>query len=97
MQRHYLAPEFKITTGENVKPVLDELTNRKINSVNDLQQWLKDNSEVAAVISEDGAWRYIKMTCNTQDETLQNEFNFFVTEIEPNLTPYTNELNKKLV
>ena len=74
MQRHYLAPEFKITTWENVKPVLDELTNRKINSVNDLQQWLKDNSEVAAVISEDGAWRYIKMTCNTQDETLQNEF-----------------------
>lgn len=97
MQRHYLAPEFKITTWENLKPILDELTTRVINSVKDLQQWLKDNSEVAAVISEDGAWRYIKMTCNTQDETLQNEFNFFVTEIEPNLTPYTNELNKKLV
>jgi oligoendopeptidase F len=97
MQRHYLTSEFKITTWEHLKPILDELTNRVINSVGDLQQWLKDNSEVAAVISEDGAWRYIKMTCNTQDETLQNEFNFFVTEIEPNLTPYTNALNNKLV
>lgn len=97
MQRHYLTPEFKITTWEHLKPILDELTNRVINSAGDLQQWLKDNSEVAAVISENGAWRYIKMTCNTQDETLQNEFNFFVTEIEPNLTPYTNALNNKLV
>ena len=97
MQRHYLVPTFKITTWVNLKPILDELTNRIINSAGDLQQWLKDNSEVAAVISEDNAWRYIKMTCNTQDETLQNEFNFFVTEIEPNLTPYTNALNKKLV
>ncbi len=97
MHRHYLSPAFKITTWEHLKPILDELTNRAISSVGDLQQWLKDNSEVAAVISEDGAWRYIKMTCNTQDETLQNEFNFFVTEIEPLLTPYTNALNKKLV
>ncbi len=97
MQRHYLSPEFKITTWEHLQPILDELINRRINSVSDLKQWLKDNSEVAAVISEDGAWRYIKMTCNTQDETLQNEFNFFVTEIEPLLTPYTNALNKKLV
>ena len=78
MQRHYLSPEFKITTWEHLQPILDELTNRKINSVSDLKQWLKDNSEVVAVISEDGAWRYIKMTCNTQDETFQNEFNFFV-------------------
>lgn len=97
MKRNYLSPDFKITTWENLKPLLEELKARPINSLGDLKQWLRDHSELDAVISEDGAWRYIKMTCNTQDEQLQNDFNFFVTEIEPHLSPYTNDLNKKLV
>lgn len=97
MQRHYLSRDFKITTWENLKPLLDELKQRSITSVNELKQWMRDYSEVEAVISEDGAWRYIKMTCDTQNEQLQKDFNFFVTEIEPHLSPYTNELHKKLV
>lgn len=97
MQRHYLKPDFKITHWDALKPLLDELKNRNIQSAEDLKQWLKDHSELEAVISEDGAWRYIKMTCNTQDEALQKDFNFFVTEIEPHLAPYANDLNKKLV
>lgn len=97
MQRHYLAPDFKITDWPHLQPLLDELKNRQFDSADDLKQWLKDHSELEAVISEDGAWRYIKMTCNTQDEKLQQDFNFFVTEIEPHLAPYANDLNKKLV
>lgn len=97
MQRHYLSSDFKITTWDHLQPLLEELKNRALNSVADLKQWMKDYSEVEAVISEDGAWRYIKMTCNTQDEKLQNDFNFFVTEIEPPISPYSNELNNKLI
>ena len=97
MQRHYLSSDFKITTWDHLKPLLEELKNRSLNSVADLKQWMKDYSEVEAVISEDGAWRYIKMTCDTQDEKLQSDFNFFVTEIEPQISPYSNELNNKLI
>jgi oligoendopeptidase F len=97
MKRHYLSTDFKITTWENLKPILEELKNRTINSVAELKQWMKDHSEIEAVINEDGAWRYIKMTCNTLDEKLQESFNFFVTEIEPFIAPYNNDLNKKLV
>lgn len=97
MKRHYLSSDFKIATWGNLQPILEELKNRSILSVNDLKQWLKDKSEVEAVINEDGAWRYIKMTCDTTSEQLQNDFNFFVTEIEPHLSPYTNDLNKKLI
>jgi oligoendopeptidase F len=97
MTRHYLSPDFKITNWDQLKPLLEELKNRTLHSVADLKQWMKDYSEVEAVISEDGAWRYIKMTCDTQDEKLQNDFNFFVTEIEPHISPYSNDLNKKLV
>lgn len=97
MKRHYLSPDFKITSWDTLKPLLEELKNRSIQTADELLQWLKDHSELEAVISEDGAWRYIRMTCDTKNEQLQNDFNFFVTEIEPHLAPYANELNKKLV
>ena len=97
MNRHYLSEDFRISNWEKLQPILDELKNRNINSVTELKQWMKDHSEVEAVINEDGAWRYIKMTCNTQNEELQESFNYFVTEIEPHISPYTNDLNKKLI
>jgi len=97
MNRHYLSEDFRISNWENLQPILDELKNRTINSVTELKQWMKDYSEVEAVINEDGAWRYIKMTCNTQNEELQESFNYFVTEIEPHISPYANDLNKKLI
>jgi oligoendopeptidase F len=97
MQRHYLPLDFKITNWDSLKPLFEELKNRAIHSIQDLRQWMKDYSELEAVISEDGAWRYIKMTCDTKDEILQNDFNFFVSEIEPHISPYANDLNKKLV
>jgi oligoendopeptidase F len=97
MKRHYLSEDFRVSNWENLKPFFDELKSRKINAVAELKQWMKDYSELEAVLNEDGAWRYIKMTCNTQNEELQDSFNYFVTEIEPNVSPYTNELHKKLV
>jgi oligoendopeptidase F len=97
MNRHYLSEDFRVSNWERLEPFFEELKNRKINSVTELKQWMKDHSELEAVLNEDGAWRYIKMTCNTQNEELQESFNYFVTSIEPNISPYTNDLNKKLI
>ena len=37
------------------------------------------------------------MTCDTTDEKLLNDFQFFATEIEPKIAPLNNELNKKFI
>jgi len=97
MNRHYLSEDFRVSNWERLEPFFEELKNRKINSVAELKQWMKDHSELDAVLNEDGAWRYIKMTCNTQNEELQESFNYFVTSIEPYISPYNNDLNKKLI
>jgi oligoendopeptidase F len=97
MTRQYLSTDFKISNWEQLQPILNELVNRPLTSLSELKQWLKDYSEVEAIINEDGAWRYIKMTCNTQNEELQESFNYFVTEIEPHISPYTNTLHQKLI
>ncbi len=37
------------------------------------------------------------MTCDTTDSELLQKFQYFATEIEPKIAPYSNDLNKKLV
>ena len=97
MRRHFVKQDFTVTTWELLKPYFDDLLNRNVNTKDELEQWLKDNSELGSVVSENMAWRYIKMTCDTANETLRNSFNDFIQNIEPNMAPIGNELNKKLI
>lgn len=95
--RTLLPEDFKVTTWEALKPYYDELLARPIASVAALEKWLKDISELDAVISEDAAWRQIRMTCDTTDKSLEEAFAYFCMEIQPQLQPYTDALNKKLL
>ncbi len=97
MQRHFVKADYSITTWDLLKPYFTELETRNINSITELEQWLKDSSELSSVISENMAWRYIKMTCDTANTELRNSFNDFVQNIEPQMAPIGNELNKKLI
>lgn len=94
--RTYIPAELNIK-WENLEPIFNELINRSLNSVKDLEQWLRDRSEIEAALEEDFAWRYIRMTCDTTDEKLLADFQFFATEIEPKIAPLNNELNKKFI
>jgi oligoendopeptidase F len=97
MKRHYVKADFKVTTWDLLKPYFEELQNRQINSAPELEKWLRDSSELGAVVSEDMAWRYIKMTCDTANAELRDRYNDFVQNIEPHMAPLSNELNKKLM
>jgi len=80
---------------DNLEPILNELTLRPINNVQELEQWLKDKSELEAALEEDFAWRYIRMSCDTANEELVKNFQYFATEIEPKISPIANKLNQK--
>jgi len=93
--RHFLPAGFTIDTWANLEPFFEELLQRPINNAQDLQQWFKDNSELGAVISQDVGWRYIKMTTDTANEAYQQAYQDFVTQIQPQISPFSNKLNKK--
>jgi oligoendopeptidase F len=95
-ERTYIPANFEIN-WENIEPLLLELKDRYINSVEALERWLKDRSELEAALEENFAWRYIRMTCDTTSEQLLQDFQYFATEIEPKIAPISNELNKKLI
>lgn len=97
MERKYLEKSYKVADWESLKPFFDNLVKRNINSKNELIEWFKDRSELEAVLSEDGAWRYIKMTCDTTDDNLRDRFNYFVQEIQPKIAPYSDRLNRKAI
>ncbi|PCJ84390.1 MAG: oligoendopeptidase F [Flavobacteriales bacterium] len=95
--RKFLNDTLKITAWEVLEPFFEDLKKRKINAVEELEKWLKDRSELEAVLEEDLAWRYIKMSIDTADESLTKSYEFFVQEINPKVAPYSNELDKKLL
>ena len=97
LERHFLPKDLVITNWETIEPYFKDLTDRPINSVDDLQHWLKDMSELEAAISEDACWRQIKMTCDTTNQALEESFTFFMMEIQPKIQPYADVLNKKLI
>ena len=97
LERHFVPLDFKVTNWEMLEPFFKTLVDQPIDSSEQLEQWLKDMSEVEAVVSEDACWRQIKMTCDTTDASLEEAFTYFCMEIQPKLQPYADQLNKKLI
>ncbi|MFM7671859.1 MAG: M3 family oligoendopeptidase [Bacteroidota bacterium] len=95
--RQYLPGGFQVDSWEGLAPYFNELEARDINSVKELEKWLKDASELEAVISEEACWRQIRMTCDTEDPKLAESFEFFMSRIQPTIQPVADRLNKKLI
>jgi oligoendopeptidase F len=93
-KRTYIPQELEMK-WDNLQPILNELLSRGINDVHELEKWLKDKSELEAALEEDFAWRYIRMSCDTANEQLVADFQYFATEIEPKISPIANQLNQK--
>jgi oligoendopeptidase F len=96
-KRKFVAQNLVIDSWESVKSYFENLVERTITSRADYLHWLQDKSELEAVIEEDAAWRYIQMTIDTRDEKWSNAYTLFVTKIQPELAPFEDKLNKKLV
>ena len=97
LARYFLPKEFVINYWSSLEPFFKELAERKIDSSEKLEEWLKDVNEIEAAVSEDACWRQIKMTCDTENKELEAAFNFFMMEIQPKIQPYADLLNRKLV
>ncbi|GAB5418714.1 MAG: M3 family oligoendopeptidase [Crocinitomicaceae bacterium] len=96
-QREFVDQELIIDAWEKIERYYADLLDRDISNKAAFEKWLHDISELEAILEEDMAWRYIKMTINTKDESLSQNYTFFVTEIQPKLAPLEDQLNRKLV
>ena len=93
--RTFLPIDFSITDWASIQPFYDELLNRDITSLEPLKQFLIDWSELEGALQEEVGWRYIHTSLNTVDEEAKARYAYFITDIEPYLSPVTDALNKK--
>jgi oligoendopeptidase F len=94
--RSFIAKDFILKTWDNLEPYMKDLAAREINSLDEYQQFLTDEDELGRILEEDGAWRYIKMSCDTSDKAIEESYNYFIQNISPKLSEYADVYNRKI-
>lgn len=87
----------KPLTATNLKSAFNQLIEQPIQNKEEFTQWLKDISDLESSVSEDLAWRYIRMTCDTTNKDHEAAYLDFVQNIQPELAPMEDQLNRKVV
>ena len=80
---------------DKIEIYFDRLRDYPIESVEALERWLIDYSELMACIEEVGTDRHVKMTCKTDDPDRKAAFLDFIENIDPHCKPRCHELNIK--
>ncbi|HEY0110432.1 MAG TPA: M3 family oligoendopeptidase [Fibrella sp.] len=93
--RHFLPDTYELHSWADVQPFYDDLLSRPIPDADALRQWFSDRSELESYLSENFAWRYIRMTCDTANAKLVDRLNFFIETIQPMMSTLGNELDNK--
>ena len=99
-KRHFIPDNFDteshpFVSWEDVRPFYEHLKNQSVDSVAELRNWFLNRSELESFLSENFAWRYIRTTCDTANPEFTQQLNFFITEVQPQMTAYGNELDQK--
>lgn len=94
--RHFVSETLEISDWNSVSSYFDNLLHRELTSSQDLEQWLRDRSELDSVLGEDYRWRYVRQSCDTENKSIQEHYQAFVTQISPSWMQVGNQLDKKL-
>jgi oligoendopeptidase F len=94
-KRNFVPATINAGEWSQLEPLYRALLDRDVSSVDDLQRWLDDLSELVCVVDEEGVRRNIDRSCHTDDAAIQQRFLDFVENIEPKAKPLMFELQKK--
>ncbi len=96
-KRNFVSEGFVPDKWESIEKYYNKLLKTQFNNVESFRNWLRNISELEAIISEDAGWRYIRMTCDTTNKKYQDDYTYFVTEIEPKIAPLNHQLNEMVI
>ncbi|MEW5974647.1 MAG: M3 family oligoendopeptidase [Acidobacteriota bacterium] len=96
-ERKFVPLKLDFASWKNIQPLFESLEARTLNSVGDLENWILDRSELMDVLGEEGALRYIRMTCDTENKELEAAYFHFLEEISENMKAADDRLRRKLL
>jgi len=95
--RRFVAENLDLGTWESIEPLFKNLQERELHSKTAMEQWLLDQSELFACLSEERGRRYIRMTCHTDNAENEKQYLDYIENIDPKCKPLEHALNKKYV
>jgi oligoendopeptidase F len=87
--RAFVPEKIDLGDWSQIAPLFDRLEAgaAQCKTAATLEGWLLDWSELNAALDEEGARRYIAMTCHTDNTDAEKAYLHFVEQIEPQLKP----------
>ena len=95
--RRFLPSALDLSDWSQFDKILQNLETRKIESRDELEEWLDDESELGAAFFEEFSVRYARMTCKTDDSEREKAYLQFVEDIQPKAKPRFFELDRKFL
>ena len=93
--RTFVPADLDPAVWDDLEPLFQALHDRELETPEALEQWLKDYSELSAVVTEAGARRNIAHACHTDDAETEKAYLHWVEQISPKLKPWGNRLQRK--
>ena len=81
--RRFVPEAVDVGDWTQLEPLFQELLHRPIQSLEELEHWLFDCSELSGVLAEERAKRYIAMTAQTDDPVRERVYQDFIEQIDP--------------
>ncbi len=95
--REFLPVNLDLGNWEAIEPYFAKLDASDVSTLDELEKWLLQYSELSAAISQESSLRYIRMTCDTDNADLEAAYLHYVQEILPRCEPLYFELSKKFL
>lgn len=96
-KRHFVKPDADMADWAAIEPYFDELDARPIETGEQLERWLLNQSELTACLNEEQTRRQVAMTCHTDDPAIEAAFLHFVEQIAPKCKPRWQKLRQRFV
>jgi oligoendopeptidase F len=81
--RKFISSNFNPIDIDNLSTIYDQLIKFQINSKNDLENFLDFWSELGSIIDEAGSLSYVKMTSDTKNKEIEEQYLFLVEKVFP--------------
>jgi len=93
--RKFLPSKIDLTDLSNLNAIFRDLESRSVHSTSDLENLLRDESELASALAEEQSIRYARMTCQTDDAAREKDYLLFIENVEPKAKIGFFELDRK--
>ncbi len=94
---HFAPEELDAGNLAELEQLFEQLAGRQISTVDELEAWLRDESELLSRISAETARRYVRMTCHTDDQQAKERYLLMERDVAPRVKVLTDRMDSKFL